>query len=76
MSGPKVVRIVTREEIIATCKGHLARLNAAISDFDRYCRARNLATDEDLAVLQARRIEIHKLLANEKFLEAQKPDML
>ncbi|BBI42545.1 hypothetical protein ALP64_204920 [Pseudomonas syringae pv. actinidiae] len=31
MSGPKVVRIVTREEIIAICEGHLQRLERAVN---------------------------------------------
>ncbi|MGE8334829.1 hypothetical protein, partial [Pseudomonas laurylsulfatiphila] len=31
MSGPKVVRIVTREEILAICDGHLQRLELALA---------------------------------------------
>ena len=33
MSGPKVVRIVTREEILALCEGQLARVDAALADW-------------------------------------------
>ena len=35
MSGPKVVRITTKEEITATCKGHLARLDQAIKQWQK-----------------------------------------
>lgn len=30
MSGPKVVRIVTIEEVLEICRGHLARLDKTI----------------------------------------------
>ena len=35
MSGPKVVRIVTREEIIAICKDHLAQLEVALQQMGK-----------------------------------------
>lgn len=38
MSGPKVVRIVTREEILALCEGHLARVDAAMAEWLRIGR--------------------------------------
>ncbi len=72
MSGPKVVRIITREEVVATCNSHLARLDAAMLEFERFCRARQLASDDDFKALHARKLEIHNLLAGEKFLELQK----
>jgi hypothetical protein len=43
MSGPKVVRIVTHEEIVAICEGHLARLNAAAGRVDQNRSAQRLA---------------------------------
>lgn len=33
MSGPKVVRIVTREEHEAICRGMLARIDAALEQW-------------------------------------------
>ena len=72
MSGPKVVRIVTREEIIAICKGHLARLNEAIQEWMRFCHTNSEATDDEIAATLARQSALAKLLAEDKFVELQK----
>ena len=49
MSGPKVVRIVTREEIIATCKDILAQLEAEVRQWERVGRRNDLLSDHDIA---------------------------
>lgn len=72
MSGPKVVRIVTREEIIATCQAHLARLDAAARAYAEFCQKRGLASGDELAALEKRRIALHALLAAGRFLDLQK----
>lgn len=72
MSGPKVVRIVTREEIIAICQGHLARLDAALADWTRTCRRGDLISDTDIAEAERRRDRIGGLLAQNRFLDLQK----
>jgi hypothetical protein len=48
MSGPKVVRIITREEIIAICKDHLAQLEAALRRWERVGRRNALLSDKDI----------------------------
>ena len=40
MSGPKVVRIVTREENEAICRGMLARIDAALEEWAETGRRR------------------------------------
>jgi hypothetical protein len=72
MSGPKVVRIVTREEIIAICKGLLAGLNEAIQQWVKFCKANGVATEEEIAATLARHSALAKLLAQDRFAELQK----
>lgn len=72
MSGPKVVRIVTREEIIATCKGLLAGLNEVIQQWMTFCRANGVATEDEIAATLARWSALAKLMAKDRFEELQK----
>ncbi|AXB75513.1 hypothetical protein [Novosphingobium sp. P6W] len=76
MSGPKVVRIVTREEIIELCRGHLARVDAALEEWIRVGR-RNECLDEDaIAAATRRRDALAALIAADRFqnLQKQAPD--
>ncbi|WP_457587607.1 hypothetical protein [Ensifer canadensis] len=72
MSGPKVVRIVTREEIIAICEGHLAQLEAAAAQWRRVGERNSVVDDNDVAQVHARVEAMQALLASEKFEELQK----
>lgn len=72
MSGPKVVRIVTREEIIALCENHLARLDAVVGDWIKIGQRNDTVSEEDIAKVEARRNAIHNLLTKEKFVDLQK----
>lgn len=72
MSGPKVVRIVTREEIIAICEGHLTQLDAAAAQWKRVGERNSVVDDSDVAQVRARVEAMQALLASEKFEELQK----
>ncbi len=72
MSGPKVVRIVTRQEIIATCEAHLARLDAAARSYAAFCQKRELASEDELAAVEKRRLALHALLSADQFLDLEK----
>ena len=72
MSGPKVVRIVTREEIIAQCQSHLVRLDAAIARWRRDVEQLGGLADEELQAVLDRRAAIAELLAGDQFIELQK----
>ena len=50
MSGPKVVRIVTREELVAESTALLARLDAAIQQWQRDCGDSVKPTDVQLII--------------------------
>ena len=72
MSGPKVVRIVTREEIIAICQDHLAQLEVALQRWERVGRRNQLIDDEDVTRARKRQGELRALLAADRFTELQK----
>lgn len=72
MSGPKVVRIVTREEIIAICEGHLQRLELTLARWQvQASKVGELSEQERVATL-ARRDRLRALLAQDRFAELQK----
>ncbi|CCB66563.1 hypothetical protein [Hyphomicrobium sp. MC1] len=72
MSGPKVVRIVTREEILAICEQHLARLDAAIEGWTESGKRANGINEADIAAVHKRRDELRALLDANAFLDLQK----
>ncbi|MGO7181120.1 hypothetical protein ACCT14_08070 [Rhizobium brockwellii] len=72
MSGPKVVRVVTREEIIAICQGHIAVLVAAFEQWQRVGKRNEIVDAEDIRLAQSRILAMGDLLAMDKFAELQK----
>ena len=72
MSGPKVVRIVTREEIIAICQDHLAQVEVALQRWERVGRRNKLIDDVDVTRARERQDELRALLAADRFTELQK----
>jgi hypothetical protein len=72
MSGPKVVRIVTREEVIAICLGQIARLDAAIAAWTRVGQQNDCVSDADIAAVAARRDRLASMIAADRFLDLQK----
>jgi len=72
MSGPKVVRIVTREEIIAICKDHLAQLEASLQQWERIGRRNEVVSDKEVERARTRHAKLRALLAADRFTELQK----
>jgi hypothetical protein len=72
MSGPKVVRIVTREEIIAICERQIATLKAAVAQWQKVGERNSVLTPEDIAIANGRVVAMQQLLAADKFVELQK----
>ncbi|WP_439486956.1 hypothetical protein [Blastomonas fulva] len=72
MSGPKVVRIVTREEILEICRGHLARVDAALAEWMRIGRRNDCIDDEAVVAAQRRRDALAMLIAQDRFADLQK----
>jgi hypothetical protein len=72
MSGPKVVRIVTREEIIAICKDLLAQLDVEVRRWEKVGYRNELLEDGEIAATRKRQAEIQSLLAADRFVDLQK----
>ena len=72
MSGPKVVRIVTREEIIAICQDHLAQVEVALQRWERFGQRNQLLDGEDSKRARKRQAELRALLVADRFTELQK----
>jgi hypothetical protein len=71
MSGPKVVRVVTREETLAICNGHLRRLEQAFAAWMREGRRAGELRDEEIAAARTRQRVLAGLLEQEAFPELQ-----
>lgn len=72
MSGPKAFRIVTRAEIIAICRRDLARLDAAVESWTLSGKRNGTIGQDDIEKVIARRDELRRLLAADRFVEVQK----
>jgi len=72
MSGPKVVRIVTREEIIAICEGHLRRLEQAVSRWEAQAEKLGQLNEQERAATRARQTRLRTLLTEDQFRALQK----
>lgn len=67
MSGPKVVRVVTREELVAAGTSLLARLDAAVQQWQRDCGGS--VKPADVKITRSRREALAAMLATDKFEE-------
>jgi hypothetical protein len=72
MSGPKVVRVVTREELEAICQRHIALVDAAIRGVRAVVKRHDLDEKELLKGLVIRRDELVDLLERGRFAELRK----
>jgi hypothetical protein len=72
MSGPKVVRIVTREEVLAICEAHLHRLDEVIAAWTASGQRIGELSAEEIAATQERRKALAALIAKDAFMELQK----
>lgn len=71
MSGPKVVRIVTREENEAICRGMLARIDAALEEWAETGRRNNYLDTATIEAARRRRVALAALAARGLFAEMQ-----
>ncbi len=72
MSGPKVVRIVTREEILAICEGHLRRLEQMFERWQAQATRLGEASAAEIAATRARHDRLRQLLQDDQLLALQK----
>lgn len=71
MSGPKVVRIVTREENEAICRGMLARIDVAFEEWLAAGRRNDCLDAATIEAAQRRRDSLAALVGQGKFAEMQ-----
>jgi len=72
MSGPKVVRIVTREEIIAICEAQLRQLDQAIAQWSAHGKKVGELLEAEVSATLERRRALASLLKEDAFVELQK----
>lgn len=71
MSGPKVIRIVTRDEVIALCEDHMARLDTMLEEWIRVGLRNDAVNEAEIATAKGRREILRELLIHEQFLDMQ-----
>lgn len=67
MSGPKVVRVITREELIAAGERTLAQVDAAMEEWAERCIASGELVEGDRDKMQHRREQLGQMLQKEQF---------
>jgi hypothetical protein len=72
MSGPKVVRIVTREEIIDLCSGLLARIDAALAEWLKVGQRNESIDSVAIASTRRRRDALAAMIESDRFMDFQK----
>ena len=72
MSGPKVIVVVTRQEVIDTCRAAIAEVNHALLEWQRVMDRNMIIATDDLARLTKSRDSLLRLLAADQFIEVQK----
>lgn len=68
MSGPKVVRVITRDELVAAGESLLRKLDAALADYERACTAVGLSPVDQNASRE-RRNALEQMLRADRFAE-------
>jgi hypothetical protein len=68
MSGPKVYRIATLEEVLAYCRGLLAQLDAAAASWRYKVEGSGLARQAEIEAMLQRRTAIHALVQSGQYL--------
>jgi hypothetical protein len=72
MSGPKVFRVVTREELLARCEVHLRQLDAAIAEWETTCKRHNAAHTHEVEDVALQRDTYRRMLEEGRFSELQR----
>jgi hypothetical protein len=72
MSGPKVAKIVTREELIAACEGQIATLAAMVEQWRLFGERNSIVDDREVELARGRVTAMQTLLAGDRFEDVQK----
>ncbi|MCX7392527.1 MAG: hypothetical protein NTW75_00195 [Planctomycetales bacterium] len=72
MSGPKVINVVTRQEVIDICQAAIAEVDYALSEWQRIMDRNMIVAAGDLARFMTGRNALRQLLKADQFLDVQK----
>ena len=72
MSGPKVVRIVTREEVETICRSLIASFEHAAAELKHCAERHDLWTKELEAAITDKRRALGKMFERERWIDIQK----
>jgi hypothetical protein len=72
MSGPKVITIVSLEEVIEICRIELVRVDAAIEEWTKIGRRNFVITAADESAVEKRRSQLLTMLQSGQYLPLQK----
>jgi cell division protein ZapA (FtsZ GTPase activity inhibitor) len=72
MSGPKVVVLVTREQMLAMADGLLKRLDQAIASWAAEGQRCGMLSDEEIAATRRRRASLAALMETDDLVQLQK----
>jgi hypothetical protein len=72
MSGPKVIRIVTREEVEANCRAQLRALDTILAQLQRCAKQHDAWNSDYAAKLESRRKGLDRLLESHRWSDVQK----
>jgi hypothetical protein len=72
MSGPKVIDVVTRQQVIDICKAAIAEVNHALAEWQRIMDRNMILAPAELKRLTMARDALQSMLARDQFLDIQK----
>ena len=76
MSGPKVVRIVTKQEVMAICRGRIDAVQDTIERWRKCASHHDALTVEEEKAIENRLLAIVKMFEHEQFHDVQKQCMI
>lgn len=72
MSGPKVIHVVTRQEVIDICRRAIAEVDHALADWQRVMDRNMITAPAELARFSGELNALRSMLAADQFLDVQK----
>ena len=72
MSGPKGVRVVTKQEVMSICSGRIDALQDTIEQWRRYAARHDALTAEEEKAAEKRLLTLIQMFEQEQFLDVQK----
>lgn len=72
MSGPKVVKVLTKQEVMAICQGRINALLDEVNEWRKCATRHDAMTNDEEKEIESRLNSIKSMFKNEKFQDVQK----